>query len=157
MFDSFRSLFPQINEPSWQEIVVAVAIIVVGFLFQRYILRPSITGVSKFFRKRGRLFFADIIEQFSKAIRRAFMVIVIAISVSVVLEVWLFTHKTGKNLIISFMVYYLYKGIFDVLTFYLINPDRFKTGKDQDILTPYFLRISKVLVMIVALFSIASL
>jgi len=157
MFDSFRSLFPQINEPSWQEIVVAVAIIVVGFLFQRYILRPSITGVSKFFRKRGRLFFADIIEQFSKAIRRAFMVIVIAISVSVVLEVWLFTHKTGKNLIISFMVYYLYKGIFDVLTFYLINPDRFKTGKDQDILTPYFLRISKVLVMLVALFSIASL
>ena len=55
------------------------------------------------------------------------------------------------------MVYYVFKGIYDVLTFYLINPDRFKTGRDQDILTPYFLRISKVLVMLVALFSIASL
>ncbi|MGM9943295.1 MAG: mechanosensitive ion channel protein MscS, partial [Lysinibacillus sp.] len=157
MLDLFRSLFPQVNQPSWQQIAVAVAIIVVGFIVQRYILRPSITGISKFFRKRGRLFIADIIEQFSKAIRRAFMVIIIALSVSVVIEVWLFTHKTVKSLIISIMVYYLYKGIYDVLTFYLINPDRFKTGRDQDILTPYFLRISKVLVMIVALFSIASL
>jgi len=157
MFDSFRTLFPQMNEPSWQQIVVAVVIILVGFIVQRYILRPSITGISKFFRKRGRLFIADIIEQFSKAIRRAFMVIVIAISLSVVIEVSLFTHKTVKKLIISFIVYYLYKGIYDVLTFYLINPDRFQTGKDQDILTPYFLRISKVLVIMVALFSIAPL
>lgn len=156
MLDSFRALFPQINEPSWQQLVVAGAIIVVGFIVQRYILRPSISGISKFFRKRGRQFFADIIEQFSKAIRRAFMVIVIALSVSVILE-GLFTHQTVKDLIISFMVYYVYKGIYDVLTFYLINPDRFETGRDQDLLTPYFLRISKVLVMIVALFSIASL
>ena len=157
MLDSFLALFPQINEPSWQQLIVAVTIIVVGFIIQRFILRPSISGISKFFRKRGRHFFADIIEQFSKSIRRAFMVIVIALSVSVILEVWLFTHKVGKNLIISFMVYYVFKGIYDVLTFYLINPDRFKTGRDQDILTPYFLRISKVLVMLVALFSIASL
>lgn len=157
MLDSFLALFPKFNEPSWQQIVVALSIIVVGFLVQRYILRPSITVIAKFFRKRDRQFFADIIEQFSKAIRRAFMVIVIALSVSVILEVWLFTHQTVKSLIISFMVYYLYKGIYDLLTFYLINPDRFKTGKDQDILTPYFLRISKVLVMLVALFSIASL
>ena len=157
MLDLFRSSFPQIHQPSWQQIAVAVAIIVVGFLVQRYILRPSITGISRFFRKRDRQFIADIIEQFSKAIRRAFMVIIIALSVSVVIEVWLFTHKTVKNLIISIMVYYLYKGIYDVLTFYLINPDRVKTGRDQDLLTPYFIRISKVIVMIVALFSIASL
>lgn len=157
MLDLFRSLFSQINQPSWQQVAVAVTIVVIGFIVQRYILRPSITGISKFFRKRDRQFIADIIEQFSKAIRRAFMVIIIALSVSVVIEVWLFTHQTMKNLIKSIIVYYLYKGIFDVLTFYLINPDRFKTGRDQDLLTPYFLRFSKVIVMIVALFSIASL
>ena len=157
MFDSFRWLFPQIEQPSWPQIIAAVAIIIVGMIVQRYILRPTITGISKFFRKRGRYVIADIIEQFSKAIRRAFMVIIIALSISVIIEDWLFMYKTANQLIISIMVYYLYKGIFDVLTFYLINPERFKTGRDQDLLTPYFLRISKVIVMIVALFSIASL
>lgn len=157
MFDSFGWLFPQIEQPSWPQIIAAVAIIIVGLIVQRYILRPTITGISKFFRKRGRTVIADIIEQFSKAIRRAFMVIIIALSISVIIEDWLFLYKTANQLIISIMVYYLYKGIFDVLTFYLINPERFKTGRDQDLLTPYFLRISKVIVMIVALFSIASL
>ncbi len=97
MFDSFHSLFPQINEPSWQQIVVALSIIVVGFLVQRYILRPSITGVSKFFRKRGRLFFADIIRTVEQSDPTCIMVIVIAISVSACLKYGHLHMKQEKN------------------------------------------------------------
>lgn len=157
MMESFRWLLPNIESPTWMDGIIAVVIIIAGFLFQRYILKPSISFFGRFIRAKGSPVVADIIEQFSSAIRHAFMAILIILSLSVLIEIWLFTHRSTKNFFLSIMFYYAFKGIYDVLTFYLKNPERVQTGKDQDLLTPFFLRISKVLIMVIAMFSIASL
>ncbi|MFF5994743.1 mechanosensitive ion channel family protein [Lysinibacillus sp. KU-BSD001] len=157
MVDSIQQLLLNVQQQIWQDIVIAIAIIIVGFLIQRYILKPSIKAFANFLRRKGRSVIADITEQFSKATRYAFMTVVITISVAILFEVRLLTTESTKDLFMSFMFYFAFKGLYDLLTFYLLYPERLQTGKDQDILTPFFLRISKVLVMLVALFSIASL
>ncbi len=157
MWESFRWLLPNIEPPTWMDGVIAVVIIIAGFLVQRYILKPGISFFGRFIRAKGSPVIADIVEQFNKAIRHAFMAVLIILSLSVLIETWLFTHRSTKNFFLSIMFYYAFKGIYDVLTFYLKNPERVHTGKDQDLLTPFFLRISKVLIMVIAMFSIASL
>ena len=157
MFESFHWLLPNLQPPTWTDIIIAVAIVVVGFLVQRYILKPGIVFLGRFVRAKGSPVVADIIEQFSRAVRHAFMAVIVILSLSVLVEIWLFTYQSTKNFFISIMFYYAFKGMYDVLTFYLKNPERVETGKDQDLLTPFFLRISKVLVMVIAMFSIASL
>lgn len=157
MLDSFHWLLPTIEPPTWTDGVIAIVIVIAGFLIQRYIIKPGIASLGRFVREKGSPVIADILEQFSSAIRHAFMAVLIILSLSILIEIWLFTHRSTKNFFLSLMFYYAFKGMYDVLSFYLKNPERINTGKDQDLLTPFFLRISKVLIMIIAMFSIASL
>ncbi|MGN7115367.1 mechanosensitive ion channel family protein [Lysinibacillus odysseyi] len=157
MWESFHWLLPNIEPPTWTDGIIAIVIVIAGFFIQRYIMKPGIAFLGRFVRDNGSPVIADILEQFSTAIRRAFMAMLIILSLSVLVETWLFTYPSTKNFFLSLMFYYAFKGINDVLTFYLKNPERVHTGKDQDLLTPFFLRISKVLIMIIAMFSIASL
>ncbi|WP_332650121.1 mechanosensitive ion channel family protein [Lysinibacillus sp. 54212] len=157
MLDAIGWLLPSIKEPTWTDILIAISIIFLGFIIQRFILKPSIKKFAHFFKGSGRIITGDIIGEFSPAIRYAFLTIVIFLSFSILLEENLYVHKSTGNLFVSFMFFFAFKGVYDVLTFYLKNPEHFETGKDQDLLKPFFLRISKVFVMVIALFSIASL
>lgn len=157
MLDSIRWLIPSIKQPTWTDVFIAFGIILIGFIIQQYILKPSIKKFASLIKKNGRIIFGDILGEFGPAIRYAFLTFVIFISFSMLFEVSLFTTKPTNSLFMSFMFFFAFKGVYDVLTYYLKNPEHFDTGKDQDVLKPFFLRISKVLVMIIALFSIASL
>ena len=83
MFESFHWLLPNLQPPTWTDIIIAIAIVVVGFLVQRYILKPGIVFSGRFVRAKGSPVIADIIEQFSRAVRHAFMTVVVILSVSV--------------------------------------------------------------------------
>lgn len=157
MLDSIRWLIPSVKQPTWTDVSIACGIILIGFIIQQYILKPSIKKCASLLKRNGRNIFADILGEFGPAIRYAFLTLVIFISISILFEVSLFTTKSTNNLFMSFMFFFTFKGVYDVLTFYLKNPAHFETGSDQDLLKPFFLRISKVFVMIIALFSIASL
>lgn len=158
MLDSIRWLIPNVKEPTMMEIVISLSIILVAWLIQQYIIKKIIRWNVTLSEKREKLFYARIIEQFSRSIRYAFLTIVIFFSLSILIEVSLFASPKSQKLFISLMVYFVFQGIYDVLSYYTKNPNCFYTiSKEQDLLTPFFLRISKVLVMIIALFTIASL
>ncbi len=160
MFDSIRWLLPNAVEPSLQDIGVALVVLVCGWLLQQYVMKLIIKRLVQFFEKRDKPFEAHVLAQFSKAIRYAFLTFVIFLSISYLFEVWLLVQPTTQKLFWSFMLYFAFKGVADVFTFYINNPasfDLLTKNQEHNILSPFFLRIGKVLVLILALFVIASL
>ncbi|MEK4229288.1 mechanosensitive ion channel family protein [Solibacillus sp. FSL H8-0538] len=158
MLDSIRWLIPNVKEPTMMDVAICLVIIIVGWLVQHYVIKKIINWNVKHLEKKANPFYARVIEQFSRSIRYAFFMVVIFFSLSFLIEVSLFSSPKTQNLFISFMVFYVFKGIHDLLTYYTKNPSSFYSiSKDQDLLTPFFLRISKVIVMLIALFTIASL
>ncbi|WP_042475463.1 mechanosensitive ion channel family protein [Bacillus ndiopicus] len=160
MLESFRQFFSDIQEVTLQSIGAAVALLFVGLLVQQYIIKPLINGLGRFFEKRGKIFQARILLQFSRAIRYAFLTCVIFISISIVLDKWLITHPKTTNLFWSLMLFFIFKGFADVISYYIENPKSIYAEQkptQQHILMPFFLRIAKVAVYVAALFAIASL
>ncbi|MEG0260210.1 MAG: mechanosensitive ion channel [Lysinibacillus sp.] len=154
--DSLKLFLPNVTAPTWMDVVVAIAICIVGWLFQHYILEKMITKSVVFLKERQLVFQATVLAQFNKAIRYAFMSVVIIISLSQLFEVNLFTHKTTGSFVRSLMVFFAFKGVYDVLHYYTKQPVSLSIDEEQNVLLPFFLRIGKVLIMILAMFTIAS-
>lgn len=154
--DSMKWLFPNVTAPTWMDIAVAVALCVFGWLFQHFVLKKMITSSVAFLKKRQRNFQATVLAQFNNAIRYAFMSAVVVLSLSSLLKVFLFTHFATKNFVLSIMVFFAFKGVYDVLHYYTKKPLELHNDEEQNVLLPFFLRIGKVLIMILAMFTIAS-
>lgn len=157
MWKSIRWLIPTMKVPTFTDVFVALGFFVVGLFIIRFVLKPLIKKCSAKLERHHHTFLSDMMKNIYPSIRNALIFTFLLISLSLLVEVWLFNNQKLKTLIDSFYVYFAFKALNDVLSFYLENPERFETGKDQDILTPFFLRISKVAVMVMALFTIASL
>ncbi|WP_445477759.1 mechanosensitive ion channel family protein [Lysinibacillus irui] len=155
--DSLHWFLPKFTVPTWMDVLIAIIICLVGWLIQRFVIKKIINRVVTFLRNRQRHFQANVLAQFSKAIGFAFMTAVIVLSLSYLIEVPLFTHKSTKNFVLSLMVFFAFKGVYDVLHFYTKQPFELTSEEDQNVLLPFFLRIGKVLIMIFAMFTIASL
>jgi len=157
MWDSIKWLIPSVTIPTWTDVLAAVGILAIGIAIIYSIVRPLVMKFASTLEHRQHPILSDITKNIFPAIRNALIFTLIIISLSILLGVILFDNTRTKNIIDSFYVYFAFKGLYDVLGFYLKNPERFETGKEQDILTPFFLRISRVIVMAIAMFSIASL
>lgn len=157
LWDSIKWLIPTVQVPTWTDGLAALVIVVIGIVLIQFIVRPIVFKFARMLEKRGHPVMSDIAKNIFPSLRNAFIFSAIIIACSLLVEVDLFNHVRLHTYIDSFYVYFAFKALYDVLSFYLKNPERFETGKDQDILTPFFLRISKVAVMVIAMFSIASL
>ncbi|MGD2197886.1 mechanosensitive ion channel family protein [Lysinibacillus fusiformis] len=154
--DSLHWILPKFTVPTWMDVLIAIIICIVGWLIQRFIIKKIINRLVIFLRNRQQNFQANVLAQFSKAIGYAFMTAVIVLSLSYLIEVPLFMHKSTKNFVLSIMVFFAFKGVYDVLNFYTKQPLQLTSEEDQNVLLPFFLRIGKVLIMIFAMFTIAS-
>lgn len=155
-FLKWNWLLPDITATTWMDVLIALAIWVVGWLFQHYILEKIITSCVTFLKKRSKTFSAIVLAQFSKAIRYAFMSAVIIFSLSQLFEMFSLTHKNTWSFILSLIVFFAFKGVYDVLNYYTKEPVPLSIADEQNVLMPFFLRIAKVLIMILAMFTIAS-
>jgi len=154
--DSLHWFLPKFTVPTWMDVLIAIIICIVGWLIQRFVIKKIINRLVTFLRNRHRNFQANVLAQFNKAIGYAFMTAVIVLSLSYLIDVSLFTHKSTKNFVLSIMVFFAFKGIYDVLNFYTKQPFQLTSEEEQNVLLPFFLRIGKVIIMIFAMFTIAS-
>ena len=157
MWKSIRWLVPSMEVPSFTDVLVAVGIFILGLFVIRFILKPLILKCSTKLEHHHHSVLSDMMKNIYPSLRNALLFTFLFVSLSLLVEVWLFDNQKLIKPINSFYVYFAFKALCDVLNFYLVNPERFETGKNQDILTPFFLRITKVAIMIIALFTIASL
>lgn len=157
MLESFQQFFLDLQDVTVQRISAAIGLLFTGLIVQRYIMKPFINWNGRFFEKRGKTFEARVLMQFSSAIRYAFLICIIFISLSIVLDNWLITNPKTANLFWSLMLFFIFKGFADVISYYIEHPDSIYTQHKQYVLMPFFLRIAKVTVYVAALFAIASL
>lgn len=150
-------LIPNVQPPTWTDGLIAIAIVVVGILVIRFVIKTIVFKFASILEKREHPVMSDIVKSIYPSLSNALLFSVFVIACTLLLEVRLFELKRTSVVIDSVYVYFAFKALHDVLGFYLENPGRFETGKDQDVLTPFFLRMSKVAVMVIALFTIASL
>ncbi|MFJ7735442.1 mechanosensitive ion channel family protein [Lysinibacillus sp. NPDC097287] len=150
-------LIPDITMPSWMEILVVLVVCVIGWLVQHYILEKIITKCVAFLKKRSQPFYATVLAHFSKAIRYAFMSAVIVYSFAQLFERSFLKPESTKSFVMSLIVFFAFKGVYDVLHYYTRQPVSLNIEDEQNVLMPFFLRIGKVLIMFLAMFSIASL
>ncbi|MEG0437991.1 MAG: mechanosensitive ion channel [Solibacillus sp.] len=156
MWDSIKWLIPSVKAPTWTDGLAAILIAVVGLVILFLVIRPIVMKSAKFLEKKQHPVLSDITKYTFPAFRNAFIFTLLLLALSMLLEVWLFDVVKLQKLIESVYIYFIFKALYDILSFYLKNPARFDTGENQDILTPFFLRISKVIIMVIAMFSIAS-
>ncbi|MFC7687399.1 mechanosensitive ion channel family protein [Ureibacillus sp. GCM10028918] len=158
MNNSIRWLYPNLVEPTWSDILVAVTIIVIGWLFQHYLLKFIIKKVAGFFEKKSKLMTAKIIEHFSREIRHAIFTWIIFFALSYLIEVSLFSNQSMRNFFYSLMVFYFIKGVIDVLNYYANHPEAFHLDISKSTrLTPFTLRVINALLAILGIVLIASL
>lgn len=157
MWDSIKWLIPAVKVPTVTDGFTAVTVVVIGLAVIRWIIRLSLKKIAQMLEKRKHPILSDMIKNIYPSLRNALIFTLIVIALSSLIEVWLFDNVKLSMFIDSVYVYFAFKALYDILTFYLDNPERFETGKDQDILTPFFLRMSKVAVMVIAMFTIASM
>ncbi|MER1984914.1 MAG: mechanosensitive ion channel family protein [Solibacillus sp.] len=157
MWESIRWLVPSIQVPTWTDAVAMILVLLVGAMLIRFIIRPFVMKCAASLEKRQHPVMSDILKNIYPSVRNVLIFSLALAGLSLLVEVWLFDIARLKKYIDSVYIYFAFKALYDVLAFYLKNPERFETGKDQDILTPFFLRISKVAVMVIALFTIASM
>jgi MscS family membrane protein len=157
MWDSMRWLIPTVKAPTITDVLVALAFFIIGLITIRFVLKPLIMKCSTKLEQHHHSVLSDMMKNIYPSLRNALVFTFLLIALSFLLEAWLFDNQKLIKPIDSLYVYFAFKALSDVLNFYLVNPDRFDTGKNQDILTPFFLRITKVVLMVIALFTIASL
>lgn len=157
LWDSIKWLIPTVQPPTWTDGFAALAIVIVGIAVIQFIIKKIVFKLASMLEKRQHPVMSDIVKSIYPSLRNALLFSVFIIACTLLLEVRLFELKRTSVIIDSVYVYFAFKALHDVLSFYLVNPGRFETGKDQDVLTPFFLRMSKVMVMAIALFTIASL
>lgn len=154
--DSLK-LLPTITTPTWMDFLVSISICVVAWLFQHYILKKIITRCVGILKNRSQQFYATVLAQFSKAIRYAFMSAVIVFSVARLFEWSFLSVDLTTKFVMSLLVFFAFKGVYDVLHHYTKQPATLSIDDQKNVLMPFFLRIGKVMIMILAMFTIASL
>ena len=158
MDKSIRWLYPNLVEPTWSDIFVAVTIIVLGWLLQHYLLKYIIKKIAAFFEKKSKLMTARIIEHFSREIRHAIFTWIIFFALSYLIEVSLLKNASMLNFFYSLMVFYFIKGMIDVLNYYANHPEAFHLDISKSTrLTPFSLRVINALLAILGIVLIASL
>ncbi|MDN4494913.1 mechanosensitive ion channel family protein [Ureibacillus aquaedulcis] len=158
MDKSIRWLFPDLIEPTWTDILVAVVIVIFGWLLQHYLLKYIIKKIAGFFEKKSKLMTARIIEHFSREIRHAIFTGIVYFALSYMIEVSLFQNPAMRNFFYSLMVFYFIKGLMDVLDYYANHPEAFHLDISKSTrLTPFTLRVINALLAILAIVLIASL
>lgn len=158
MMESFRWLYPNLVKPKWTDIIVVLFIIVLGWLLQHYILKYFIKKSAHFFEKNSKIMTARILEHFSREMRHAFFTFILFFAASFLIEVSLFSNTSMRNFFYSLMVYYFFKGIYDVLTYYANHPETFHLDVNKSTrLTPFTLRIISATLAVIAIVLIASL
>lgn len=149
--------FPNITMPTWMDVLVVISICIVAWLFQHYILEKIISRCVTVLKKRSHQMYATVLAQFSKAIRSAFLSIIIVYSLTRLFENSLLSADSTKSFVMSLVVFFAFKGVYDVLHHFTKHPASLSMDDEQNVLMPFFLRIGKVLIMILAMFTIASL
>lgn len=158
MIDSIRWVYTNMIDPKLTDIVSALALIVIGWLLQHYLLKYMIQKIVRFFEKKSKLMTARIIEHFSREIRHAIFTLIVFFSLSFIMESSLFSSQSMLNLLYSLMVFYFFKGVYDVLAFYANHPESFHLDVSKSTkLTPFTLRIINAFIAIIAIVLIASL
>ncbi|GLC88633.1 mechanosensitive ion channel family protein [Lysinibacillus piscis] len=146
----------QLSIPTWVDMTLVALICIVGWLIQHFIFKWIMVKNVTFLKNRQRYFQAVVLSQFDKAIRYAFMTIVVAVAMTILIKVPILTHVATKNFVWSIIVFFAFKGVYDVLHFYTKQPLALEGDEKPNVLLPFFLRIGKVIVMLLAMFTIAS-
>ncbi len=158
MINYLKWLFPKMKEPNLTDILIFLLIILLGWILQHYVLKYVITKVAKFFEKRSKVVTARILEHFSRETRHAIFTGIIFFALSWLIGVSLFTNSSVRNFFYSLIVFYAFKGAYDVLTYYANHPDPlFLKEKKIPFLTPFSLRIMKAFLALIAVAIIAGL
>jgi len=158
MVESIRWLYPNLVEPTWTDIIVAITIIGLGWLLQHYFLKYIIKKIAGFFEKKSKLMTARIIEHFSRESRHAIFTCIVFFALSFLIEVPLFSNQSMRNFFYSLMVFYFIKGLTDVLNYYANDPEAFHLDVSKSTrLTPFTLRVINAFLAILAIVLIASL
>lgn len=157
MFDWIRWLVPNFKMPTWEDALLVIAIIMLGYIIQKYVLAPFIQWVGALFVKGKKPFIGRVIKEFEKAIRFAFFTAILFGAASILLEVSLFENEHTSDIFISLTILFIFIGIYDVLNYFGEHPNSFKMlKKDDEIIKPYIIRLMKVMTVILFVFTIAS-
>ena len=157
MIEWLSWLVPKFKIPTWQDGVLVISIIIAGYLIQKYLLSKLIQWIGYLFVKGKRPFIGRVVKEFNKAICGAFLTVVIFASLSLLLEVSLFENEKTSNIFITLTVLFIFKGIYDVLTYFGKHPNSFSLlKKDDEVIKPYVIRLLKVITVILSIVTIAS-
>ena len=157
MIDWLSWLVPKFKLPTWEDGLLVIAIIIFGYLFQKYLLSKLIRWIGSLFVKAKKPFIGRIIKEFNKALCAAFLTVVIFAGLSLLLEVSLFENEHTSDVFITLTMLFIFKGIYDVLSYFGKHPNSFRLlRKDDEIIKPYIIRLLKVCTILLSIFMIAS-
>ncbi|MER2000353.1 MAG: mechanosensitive ion channel family protein [Lysinibacillus sp.] len=152
----FAWLEPYLNGLKLYDLLIFIAIVGLGWMIQRFFLKPLIQKIVSLQDRYHQKVGARFLEQFSPSIRYAFVTITIFFALSIIMEVSLFNHPKSKLFFYSFIVFFVFKGVYDTLTYYSYNPRSFQIlGRNETFITPFVIRIIKVVTAVLAVFTIA--
>lgn len=134
-------------------------VIVLGsWLFQRFILKLLLNGLASYYQKRQRTFKKDIVHQVEKPIRNLFFTTGFLIACGYAFNVSLWTFSPLMKILKTFLIFFFFKGVYNVTSYFGDNPDTLKNNfnlKTENVFFPFLSRIVKVLICIVAFAMIA--
>jgi MscS family membrane protein len=157
MIDWLRWLVPKFKLPTWEDGALVVIILLAGYFVQKYIVGKLVQVIGQLFVSSKKPFIGRVIKEFEKAIRYAFFTAVVFLAGSFLLEVSLFENEHTANIFVTLSVLYIFKGIYDVLSYFGKHPNSFRLAKkNDDIIKPYIIRLLKVVTVALSIFIIAS-
>ena len=158
MLQSFRWLVPTVQQPTLMDGVLAIICIALAFAVQRFLIPKIVRMNVQFFERKGDYLFARLWEQSERSVRHAWLVSALFLALSILFQTSLFSAPKTSTFYLSTMIYFAFKAIYDVLSYYTDYPEKFTLAdKERHILTPFFLRMMRVIIMLIALFTIAAL
>lgn len=157
LIEWLKWLVPKFKMPTWEDGLIVLVIILVGYGLQRYLVGKIIQIIGQLFVKYKKPFIGRVMKEFEKAVRFAFFTAVIFFALSYLLEVSLFENERTNDIFITLTVLFIFKGIYDVLEYFGNHPNSFRlNSKNDDIIKPYIIRLSKVITVVLSIFVIAS-
>ena len=157
MIEWLSWLVPKFKAPTWEDGLLVIAIILVGYVIQKYLLSKIIQWIGSLFVKARKPFIGRVIKEFDKAFCSAFLTVVIFAALSLLLEVSLFENEHTSDVFITLTMLFIFKGIYDVLSYFGKHPNSFRLLKqDDEIIKPYIIRLLKVCTILLSIFMIAS-
>ncbi len=157
MIEWLSWLVPKFKVPTWEDGLLVIAIILVGYIIQKYLLSKLIQWIGNLFVKAKKPFIGRVIKEFDKALCSAFLTVVIFAALSLLLEVSLFENEHTSDVFITLTMLFIFKGIYDVLSYFGKHPNSFRLlRQDDEIIKPYIIRLLKVCTILLSIFMIAS-